>query len=199
MPANRRVLELIGQAFDAGPQGGANPFFVTSFAPDVVRVHADADPDLAADLLIRAVGILLSDAAAAQQNQTAEGFFAHAIDGIESRLLIRREPPPSALRQAAVGVLQQLAASAMTIPAQRARAVLGRLSEEAPPPPLPEPVPAARRRIGAVVLGIGVLTVGGFAMLMGGISASASAWNRMYASEVSGNRGRRRRTSAATF
>ena len=176
VPADRRVLELIGEAFDHGPQGGANPFYRTSFAADVVRIHADADPDLAADLLIVATNALLRDATAAQLSQGPDGFFAHAIDGIIARLLIWQGTSPADLRALAIAALRNMAASTFLDTAQRARTALARLGESVVTLQIPVPTPSAaatkpllspRAKIGAIALGIGAVAAASIAFFIG--------------------------------
>jgi hypothetical protein len=145
-PPDRRVLDLVSGAMAQGPQSGANPFYASPIAVDVMRLHADADPDAASDLLLQATQALLQDDATARASQGKDGFFAHVIDGLVARVLIfTRVPTPPDLRVRVISLLQALAAST-TLPdaAQRARAALGLLGQGPAPTPLPvapQPVP----------------------------------------------------------
>lgn len=151
VPADRRVLELISGAMAAGPQGGQNPFYASPFAVDTMRIHADADPDAASDLLIQATQAVLADQKTAQASQGKDGFFAHVIDGLVARVLIFTAiPAPPDLRVRVLQLLQALSASGLPDTAQRAReglALLGAGSAPRPTstptaPPAPSPVPA---------------------------------------------------------
>lgn len=141
-PTNKRVLELISGAMAAGPQGGQNPFYASPFAVDVMRLHADADPDAASDLLIQATQAVLADQKTAQASQGKDGFFAHVIDGLVARVLIFTAiPAPPDLRIRVLQLLQALSAST-TLPdtAQRARDALKLFGPA--PTPTPSPIPS---------------------------------------------------------
>lgn len=171
LSANRHVLELIGQGLNKGPQGGLNPFFIGSLTPDVIRAHAEVDPDFATDLLIQSTTALLHDVAAAQQNTTIDGFFVHAISGIEARFMIRVEPVPPLLRQRAIDLLQQLSASGMIEVANRAEALLSRMGfPKTSPIQTTDSLNNRLRTAGAFVLGAGAIVVG----TLGLISAISS-------------------------
>lgn len=188
LTADRRVLELIGQAFARGP-AGPNPFLETSFAPDVIRIHADADPDLAAELLLQGIDLLLNEGTLARANAGPDGFLSHAVDGLDARVAIRVTPPPSAdLRARIVAALQRVAAATdLTDPSQRAAKILTDLGE-----PIAAPQPASdttapfvsattddqtrRQKTFAVAVGLG-LAVGTAAigLLAAGLSAPRAA------------------------
>jgi hypothetical protein len=189
LTADRRVLELIGQAFARGP-AGPNPFLETSFAPDVIRIHADADPDLAAELLLQGIDLLLNEGTLARANAGPDGFLSHAVDGLDARVAIRVTPPPSAdLRARIVAALQRVAAATdLTDPAQRAAKILTDLGEPiaAPQQPTPDtttPFVSAttddqtkRQKTFAVAVGLGlVVGTAAIGLLAAGLSAPRAA------------------------
>jgi hypothetical protein len=96
----------------------------------VLRIHADADPDLAAELLLQAVGTLLNEGVLVRANAGPDGFLAHAVDGLEARVALRATPPTADLRARIVATLQRIAAeTSLTDPAQRAQRILTDLGE----------------------------------------------------------------------
>lgn len=138
VPSNRRVLELISGAMAQGSKDGTNPFYASPFAVDVMRIHADADPNAASDLLIQAAETVLADAATAQASQGKDGFFAHVIDGLVARSFFAGAPTPPDLQTRIVRFLQTLAASTtLSDVAQRAQAALAQLRPSAAPTPAP--------------------------------------------------------------
>jgi hypothetical protein len=142
-PPDRRVLDLISGAMALGFQGGTNPFYASPIAVDIMRLHADADPNAASDLLIQAAEALLQDDAVARISQGKDGFFAHVIDGLVARVLIfTKVPTPPDLRARVIRLLQAMTASS-TLPdtAQRAREALKLLGVSPPTPQVSQPAP----------------------------------------------------------
>jgi hypothetical protein len=172
VPVDRRVLELIQSAMARGSEGGTNPFFAAPIAVDVVRIHADADPDFAAQVLMQAIDTVARDTATAQRSQGKDGFFAHALDGIQARLQFRTEAPPADLRRDAVALLQKLAATA-SLPdtAQRAGAILKDLGETVLVPPVvtatPPTTSVSHARVAGMALGVGLAVIVTVSLLIG--------------------------------
>ncbi len=184
IPSDRRVLDFIAGAMAQGSQDGKNPFYASPMAVDVVRIHADADPDAAANQLLQATRVLLQDPSTAQASQGQDGFFAHVIDGLTARVL-NASPPSADLRAQIVALFQTLAATAaLPDTAQRADTALG-LVGAAPASPTPSSAPTAVTpaaapqkwsplQIGAIALA-GVVVVGGIAFLISQLARPAQA------------------------
>lgn len=196
--SDRRVIELVGQAMQRGPEGGTNQFYAAPIALSVVRFHADADPDFAAATIVDALEAVLRDAVTTRASDGDGGFLKSAIGGLEQRLVIRSsQPVPAELGTRAVAVLRQLAASGLQVGPEAVR-VLQVMGESAvAPPPSSEAAdqqaaasaaeaaaaatPAASSTSPfkiALAVGFGVVAVVGIAILIGANAGPSAALAR---------------------
>ena len=186
---DRRVLELIGNAMARGPEGGTNQFYASPIAVDVIRFHADADLDFATDILSQAIEKVLRDSVTARAVDGPDGFFKHATDGIEARVLFHGDPAtPADVRARAVAALQSLATSNLPSAVAQATQVLNDLGEplisqgavstdttlpgSEPAPTAASVTPVAPTGLSktvktALLVGFGVVAVAGIALVIG--------------------------------
>jgi hypothetical protein len=196
--SDRRVIELVGQAMQRGPEGGTNQFYAAPIALSVVRFHADADPDFAATTIVNALEVVLRDAVTTRASDGEGGFLKSAIGGLQQRLVIRSTTPvPVELGTRAVAVLRQLAASGLQV-APEAAGVLQAMGESVTAPaPTQEsadqraaasaaeaaatstaPSPTTSSFKIALAVGFGVIAVVGIAILIGVNSGPSPALAR---------------------
>lgn len=195
--SDRRVVELVGQAMQRGPEGGTNQFYAAPIALSVVRFHADADPDFAAATIVDALEAVLRDAVTTRASDGDGGFLKSAIGGLEQRLVVRTAPVPAELGTRAVAVLRQLATSGLQVAPEAARVLQAMGESVVAPPPSPEaadqqaaasaaeaaaaapPAASSTSPLKIVIaVGFGVATVAGIAILIGANAEPSAALAR---------------------